>query len=114
MTFLTEGGGGRYGTPIPYPSLLLFMRQDAKKKTLDAIKRLEGLLGRLRKEVEEDVYCAKILELALAMQGHLKHIQGAVLASHLHTCAQKKLSSPADKDAFITEVIKVVGLSRRS
>ncbi|MEK7136912.1 MAG: metal-sensing transcriptional repressor, partial [Patescibacteria group bacterium] len=61
------------------------MRQDAKKKTLDAIKRLEGLLGRLRKEVEEDVYCAKILELALAMQGHLKHIQAAVLESHLHT-----------------------------
>lgn len=89
------------------------MRQDARKKTLDAIKRLEGLLVKLRKEVEGDTYCAQILELALAMQGHLKHIQSAVLESHLHTCAQKKLSSPADKDAFIAEVLKVVGLSRR-
>ena len=79
------------------------MRTDAKKKTLAAIKRLEGLTARLRKDVE----------LALAMQGHIKHIQSAVLESHLHTCAAKKLTTPADKDAFIAEVINVVGLSRR-
>lgn len=89
------------------------MRDDAKKKTLDAVKRLEGLTAKLRKEVEEDAYCTQILELALAIQGHLKHIQAAVLTSHLHTCAEKKLSSPNDKEAFIEEVIKVVGLSRR-
>jgi DNA-binding FrmR family transcriptional regulator len=89
------------------------MRTDAKKKTLDAIRRLEGLTVKLRKEVASDAYCARILELALAMQGHLKHIQAEVFASHLHTCAQKKLSSPSDKRTFIAEVIKVVGLSRR-
>jgi CsoR family transcriptional regulator, copper-sensing transcriptional repressor len=89
------------------------MRSDAKKKSLDAIKRLEGLTAKLRIQVEEDAYCAQILELALAMQGHIKHIQSAVLESHLHTCAQKKLSSPADKDKFIEEIIKVIGLSRR-
>lgn len=89
------------------------MRDDAKKKTLDAIKRLEGLTTKLRAQVETDVYCGQILELALAMQGHIKHIQSAVLGSHLHTCAAKKLSSPADKEAFIEEVIKVVGLSKR-
>ncbi len=89
------------------------MRTDARKKSLDAIKRLEGLMKKLHKEVENDTYCARILETALAMQGHLKHIQAAVLESHLHTCAKKKLSSPGDKDAFIAEVIKVVGLSRR-
>ena len=89
------------------------MRQDAKKKTLNAISRLEGLLAKLRKEVEEDAYCAQILELALAMQGHLKHIQSAVLESHLHTCAEKKLGSKAEKDAFIAELIKVIGLSKR-
>ncbi len=89
------------------------MRSDAKKKSLDAIRRLEGLTAKLRKEVENDAYCAKILELALAMQGHIKHIQGAVLDSHLHTCAAKKLNSEKDKDAFIAEVLKVIGLSKR-
>lgn len=89
------------------------MRTDAKKKTLDAIKRLEGLIVKLRKSVESDEYCARVLELALAMQGHLKYIQSTVLESHLHTCATKKLASPKDKEAFITEVLNVVGLSRR-
>ena len=89
------------------------MRTDAKKKTLDAIKRLEGLLKKLRIMVGEDAYCTDILALALAMQGHLKHIQAAVLESHLHTCAAKKLTSDKDKDAFIAEVIQVVGLAKR-
>lgn len=89
------------------------MRDDAKKKTLAAIKRLEGLTAKLRKDVEGDAYCAQVLELALAMQGHMKHIQSVVLESHLHTCAAKKLSSPSDKQRFITEVLNVVGLSRR-
>ncbi len=89
------------------------MRDDAKKKTLDAIRRLEGLTAKLRTQVETDAYCGDILSLALSMQGHLKHIQSAVLESHLHTCAPKKLSSPADKEAFVKEVLSVVGLSRR-
>lgn len=89
------------------------MQATAKKKSIEAINRLEGLTAKLRKLVEEDAYCADILQLALAMQGHLKHIQAAVLESHLHTCAAKKLTSDKDKDAFIAEVIKVVGLSKR-
>ena len=89
------------------------MQATAKKKSLEAINRLEGLTVKLRKLVEDDAYCADILQLALAMQGHLKHIQAAVLESHLHTCAAKKLTSDKDKDAFITEVIQVVGLAKR-
>lgn len=89
------------------------MRTDAKKKTLDAIRRLEGLTAKLRLQVDGDAYCADILELALAMQGHLKHIQGHVLESHLHTCAEKKLNSKTEKNAFITELVKVIGLSKR-
>ena len=89
------------------------MRTDAKKKSLEAVKRLEGLTKKLRKLVENDAYCTDILQLALAMQGHVKHIQGAVLESHLHTCAAKKLNSEKDKDVFIAEVLKVIGLSKR-
>lgn len=89
------------------------MRQDAKKKSLDAIKRLEGLTERLHSMVADDAYCPKILEIALAMQGQLKYIQGTVLESHLHTCADKKLASKTGKDAFITELVKVIGLSKR-
>jgi len=89
------------------------MKHDTKQKSLEAIKRLEGLTAKLRTMIEEDAYCTKILEMALAMQGHLKHIQSVVLENHLHTCAPKKLASPAGKEAFINEVINIVGLSRR-
>lgn len=106
---MTGGKGIKY----PYPLPLSLMREAAKKKSLDAIKRLEGLTVKLRKLVEEDAYCAEILHMALAMQGHLKHIQYAVLESHLHTCAAKKLTSEKDKDAFIAEILNVIGLSKR-
>ncbi len=89
------------------------MRADAKQQSLAAISRLEGLTKKLRKLVDEDAYCAEILQLALAMQGHLKHIQSAVLESHLHTCATKKLASEKEKGVFIAEVLKVIGLSKR-
>ncbi|MBI3618406.1 metal-sensing transcriptional repressor [Candidatus Peregrinibacteria bacterium] len=88
------------------------MKIDAKKKTLDAIKRLDGLLVKLHAMVDEDAYCPKVLEIALAMQGQLKYIQGTVLESHLYTCAEKKLSSKK-KGAFIGELLAVIGLSTR-
>lgn len=103
------GAGGK----VPLPPTPILMRADAKKKSIDAIKRLEGLTEKLRKLIEDDAYCADILHMALAMQGHIKHIQSAVLESHLHTCAAKKLNSEKDKDAFIAEVINVIGLSKR-
>ena len=89
------------------------MRQDYKAQTQAAIKRLEGLTTKLKAMIDEDAYCPQILQLVLAMQGHLKHIQGHVLESHLHTCAQQKLGSKSEKDAFIAELVKVVGLSQR-
>ena len=84
-----------------------------KQRALAAIKRLNGLSKKLEQMVEEDVAnCPKILEIALAMQGHVKHLQGEVLESHLRTCAPKKMNSKS-KDAFIAELIKVIGLSKR-
>jgi CsoR family transcriptional regulator, copper-sensing transcriptional repressor len=83
-----------------------------KKKALDALKRLNGLSKKLEKMIEEDSYCPKILEMALAMQGHVRHVQSQVLESHLNTCAPKKLGS-SGKDTFIAELLKVIGLSTR-
>lgn len=89
------------------------MLPEHKKKSLAAIKRLNGLSAKLESMIEADDYCPKILELALAMQGHVKHIQGEVLESHLHTCAPKKLNSKKDHNAFVSELMKIIGLSKR-
>jgi len=89
------------------------MLETHKKKALDALKRLNGLSAKLDTMIENGEYCPDILEMVLAMQGHLKHVQGLVLESHLHTCAPKKLASSSDHDEFIEELLKVIGLSKR-
>lgn len=89
------------------------MLPEKKKQMLAAIKRLDGLSKKLATMVENDEYCPDILNMALSMQGHIKHMQGLVLESHLHTCAPKKLASSKDQDAFIDELLSVIGLSTR-
>jgi len=89
------------------------MRADYKKKALDGMKRLEGLTKKVRLMIENDEYCPLVLEHLLAMQGHIKQIQGEVLESHLHTCTQKKMKSTKDYDIFIADIVRTIGLSRR-
>lgn len=92
------------------------MQHDAKKKTLSAIGRLEGLTGKLLAMVEDGAYCPRILEIALAMQGQLRYIHGTVLENHLRTCAAKNLASAskAEREKCIAELLQVIGLSTRS
>lgn len=89
------------------------MRQDYKIKALEGMKRLEGLTKKVRTMIESDEYCPHILENLLAMNGHIKHVQGKVLESHLHTCAQENIKKEKDYDAFITDIIRTIGLSGR-
>lgn len=89
------------------------MRADSKKKALEGIKRLEGLAKKVRLMIESGEYCPHVLENLLAMQGHVKHIQGQVLESHLHTCAKDKMKKEKDYDGFIAEIIRTIGLSNR-
>jgi DNA-binding FrmR family transcriptional regulator len=62
--------------------------------------------------IEDDEYCPKLLQIALAMKGHMEHVQGQVLESHLKTCASKNLGT-AKEEQFIDELVKVIGLSTR-
>ena len=84
-----------------------------KQKALAALKRLDGLSKKVVALMEEDAHCPEVLRNVLAMKGHLEGVQAQVLESHMHTCAEKSLSSPKDKDAFIKELLKVIGLSTR-
>ncbi len=89
------------------------MRADYKIKALEGMKRLEGLTKKVRTMIEQDEYCPHILENLLAMNGHIKHVQGKVLESHLHTCVQEKIKKEKDYDAFIADIIRTIGLSGR-
>lgn len=90
------------------------MRSDYRKKALDGMKRLEGLARKVTMMIEKDEYCPHILENLLAMNGHIKHVQGQVLESHLHTCAEENMTKKKDYDGFIAEIVRTMGLSQRS
>lgn len=78
-----------------------------------SLRRLEGLARHVREMIEEpDACCPTVLEQVLAMQGHVKQLQGLILESHLNTCAEEKLKSK-QKGAFIKELIHAIGLSTR-
>jgi DNA-binding FrmR family transcriptional regulator len=62
--------------------------------------------------IEDDEYCPKLLQIALAMKGHMEHVQGQVLESHLKTCASKNLGTDTEEQ-FVDELVKVIGLSTR-
>ncbi len=100
-----------YTTPTPYPYSP--MRVDYKKKALAGIGRLEGLVKTVKTMIEKDEYCPLVLENLLALKGHIAYVQGQVLESHLHTCAQAKMKTAKDYDGFITEIIRTIGLSNR-
>ncbi len=88
------------------------MLPDHKEKAKAALKRLNGLSAKLERMIDEDDYCPDLLQMALNMKGHLEHIQGQILESHLKTCAQRKLGTEQEQ-AFVDELIKVIGLSKR-
>ena len=88
------------------------MLDDHKEKAKAALKRLNGLSAKLEQMIDEDAYCPDLLQMALNMKGHLEHIQGQVLESHLKTCAQKQLGTKNEEE-FVKELVSVIGLSKR-
>jgi DNA-binding FrmR family transcriptional regulator len=89
------------------------MLPEQKRKSLAALKRLNGLSKKVESMIMSNQYCTHILENLLAMQGHIKGIQAEVLHSHLHTCAKMQIASPKKYETFIQELLKTIGLSRR-
>lgn len=88
------------------------MLPDKKLKAKAALKRLNGLSAKLEKMIDVDDYCPKLLEMALAMKGHIEHVQRQILESHLKTCAKSKIGTKKE-DEFIAELIQVIGLSKK-
>jgi DNA-binding FrmR family transcriptional regulator len=88
------------------------MLPSAKKQSIDTITRMDGLLRKLSRMIDEGAYCPKMLEIVLALQGHVDYMQGVILESHLRTCGEKNLRSK-QKEKFIEELLRVIGLSTR-
>lgn len=65
--------------------------ENEKKLLLNRLNRLEGQIKGIKKMVEDDAYCADILNQALAVASALKGFNIELLNQHLQTCVKDDL-----------------------
>jgi len=86
------------------------------KKTLDALKRIEGQVRGIQRMIEEGRYCVDILTQLSAVRSAAGRVQDTILARHMDTCVSKAFvgESQTEKKKKIDEVIKLVKTFRKS
>ena len=82
-----------------------------KKRVLLAVKKAQGILGKITDMVEADTYCLDVVQQVNAVAGLMRGARGALIRNHLQSCGTDKLTchtAPQDKDAFIEELVRVI------
>lgn len=72
------------------------------------LKKARGMLARIEKMIDEDRYCIDIAQQVNAAIGMLRQTNNHILANHLNTCGEHKLStkSEEERDRFVKELIQ--------
>lgn len=86
------------------------------KKTLDALKRIEGQVRGIQRMVEEKRYCVDILTQLSAVSSAVGSVQDNILSRHLDTCVTKAFmgESKGEKKKKIDEVVKLLKTFRKN
>lgn len=86
------------------------------KKTLDALKRVEGQVRGIQRMVEDRRYCVDILTQLSAVSSAVGSVQNKILERHLDTCVSKAFvgESKTEKKKKIDEVIKLLKTFRKN
>lgn len=86
------------------------------KKTLDALKRVEGQVRGIARMVEDKRYCIDILTQLSAVASAVGSVQDQILERHLDTCVTRAFigESKKEKTKKIDEVVKLLKTFRKS
>ena len=86
------------------------------KKTLDALKRIEGQVRGILRMVHDRRYCVDILTQLSAVSSAVGSVQDNILSKHLDTCVTKAFvgESKTEKTKKIDEVIKLLKTFRKN
>jgi len=80
-----------------------------KAANLKHLRRIEGQVRGIAQMVEEDRYCADIIQQAAAVQESLRSVAKNVLRNHLTHCAVAAMSVDGTKrDDMIEELLELV------
>ena len=80
--------------------------EEAKKKLLNRLKRIEGQIRGLEAMVERDAYCNDILTQSSAASAALNAFNRELLSNHIRTCVADDIR--AGKDETIDELVTVL------
>jgi len=83
-----------------------------KKKTIVNFKKIQGLVNKIMKMVENDEYCIDIMQQNLAVMGLLKSAHQMLMENHLKTCFKRAMETKNErkKQEMIKEILKVANI----
>ena len=86
------------------------------KKTLDALKRIEGQVRGVQRMVDEKRYCVDILTQLSAIIHAAGSVQDQILNKHLDCCVTQAFmgESKKEKKEKIDEIVKLLKTFRKS
>ena len=89
------------------------MEEPFKQKSKNQFKKAIGMLNKVVKMIEEDLYCMDVLQQSLAVNGIIKAANKTILENHLNFCFRKGMQTKNQKtqDQLIDEVLRIVNKS---
>lgn len=81
-----------------------------KAANLKHLKRIEGQVRGIAAMIQEDRYCADIIQQCAAVQESLRAVAKNLLRNHLGHCASRAMHGDRQQqDAMVEELIELVG-----
>ncbi|MBR0553338.1 metal-sensitive transcriptional regulator [Stakelama marina] len=82
---------------------------EARKATVNRLKRIEGQVRGLAQMVEDDRYCIDILHQVQAVKSALAKVESAVLKDHAAHCVADAIRSgdPAEQQVKFGELVEL-------
>jgi len=83
---------------------------DIKRSNLNRLRRIEGQIRGLQKMVQDDRYCADILEQIASVQQALRGVGRALMRNHLHHCVADAITkgTPDETEAMYDELLELI------
>lgn len=88
---------------------------DPRKKAIISLKKSQSHISKVLKMIDDDVYCIKIIEQIMAVNGLLRSASEKILQDHMRTCFMEGMSTTdgEHKEKMINEVLNVMSMSGR-
>jgi DNA-binding FrmR family transcriptional regulator len=98
-------------TPKGYLSSTLrgYEMNEVRKKSVTALKRIEGQVRGVAKMIEDDRYCIDIVTQITAVRAALSKVETDLLREHMGHCVSTAMKSrdPAEQERVINELMAV-------